>query len=448
MRDFQITAVLDDIAASSSPKEKVEILSRFKDNEAFKQFLVRTYNPYITYGVTPPKVESAGKMQLTPESKAWVVLDMLAERKLTGNAARETVLELLLDMTPESGRIFTAILAHDVRAGFTANSINKAIPDLIPVFAMMRAHSFEPKRIKSWPVAAEPKLDGWRVIAFVDEKVVFYTRGGNEITTLESLKPEFGKLRAELIKMGGPGRFVMDGEVMSGAFNETSSVVRRKNEQAEDAVFHAFDLVSAAYFIDGTKTETPVYCKRRPMLERLVTAVGSDRVKLVPRYLVNSLEEIEELYGKVRARGLEGLIVKDLDAPYEKKKSYHWLKIKAEETVDARITGAYEGEGKYEGMLGGVLVDVDGVEVGVGGGISDEQRREFWDAWLRDKLKMENEPELADLPGELELVGRMVEVNYHEKTPDGSLRHPRFVRFRDDKADEVPDAEPELEEAA
>ena len=84
------------------------------------------------------------------------------------------------------------------------------------------------------------------------------------------------------------------------------------------------------------------------------------------------------------------------------------------ETIDVPIIGTFPGKGKYKGKLGGYVVDVDGVPVNVGSGITDKDRDQLW------------------LDRDL-LPGKLVEVGFHEKTPDGSLRHPRFIRFRTDK---------------
>ena len=66
------------------------------------------------------------------------------------------------------------------------------------------------------------------------------------------------------------------------------------------------------------------------------------------------------------------------------------------------------------GMLGGFIGNFNGVEVRVGSGLSDNDRVDFWGR--REQIR-----------------GDLMEVEYHEVTPDGSLRHPRFARFRDDK---------------
>jgi len=129
---------------------------------------------------------------------------------------------------------------------------------------------------------------------------------------------------------------------------------------------------------------------------------------------------------------MEGLIVKIPDAAYAKKKSFDWLKVKTQETEDLRIINAFSGEPhtKYVHCLGGLIVERQGVQVRVGGGFSDHERETIWQLYLTDKQNPDNHA----------LIGRLIEVEFHEVTPDGSLRHPRFVRFRDDKDGELEQA--------
>ena len=102
----------------------------------------------------------------------------------------------------------------------------------------------------------------------------------------------------------------------------------------------------------------------------------------------------------------------------------------------------YEGEGKYEGMAGGVVVDFNGVPVRIGGGFTDQQRAEIWadfkgvsvtysyTSWEEELDEMITVTEKVKPSGQ-SVIGRLIEVKYHEITPDGSMRHPRFARFRD-----------------
>ena len=90
------------------------------------------------------------------------------------------------------------------------------------------------------------------------------------------------------------------------------------------------------------------------------------------------------------------------------------MKLKAFHDVDLEIKGVLEGTGKHQGKLGSVVVSYKGVDVNVGSGFSDELRDKIWED--RDAF-----------------IGKIIEVRYQEVTPDGSLRFPTFVCFRNDR---------------
>jgi DNA ligase-1 len=276
----------------------------------------------------------------------------------------------------------------------------------------MLAHKYEPDRIKRWPVAVEPKLDGVRVLAFMDAVGVdFVSRSNKRFPALEHMSHELAKFHGDVHQT----QVVLDCEVVSGTFKDTVSSVRRKSVKAEDATLYVFDIFEKAAFDNNCIAGT--YLERRKEVGAFVKAAnraGLKFVKVLPGYTANSVAEVASLYASFRELGYEGAMVKQLDGLYERKRSHAWMKIKAEESEDLPIVGAFEGEGKYVGMLGGIIVDRKGVEVRVGTGITDQQRMDMWVAHKFGKLK-----------------GRIVEVGYHETTPDGSLRHPRFIRFRD-----------------
>jgi len=119
------------------------------------------------------------------------------------------------------------------------------------------------------------------------------------------------------------------------------------------------------------------------------------------------------------AEGYEGIMIKDLGAPYECKRSSFWMKWKPTITVDLEIVGFEEGTGRNQGRLGALVCEGEDndrlIRVNVGSGLSDGDRVGYWSS--RDVL-----------------LGRVVEVEADAVTQnqDGSysLRFPRFVRFR------------------
>jgi DNA ligase-1 len=117
--------------------------------------------------------------------------------------------------------------------------------------------------------------------------------------------------------------------------------------------------------------------------------------------------------------GYEGVMIKDVDAPYECKRSHSWLKAKPFIEVTLEVVAVEEGTGKNEGKLGAFVCrgtdDGKDVRVNVGSGFTDDQRTSFWSS--RD-----------------DVVGNLVEVRADAVTQnqDGtySLRFPRFKTFR------------------
>jgi ATP-dependent DNA ligase len=275
--------------------------------------------------------------------------------------------------------------------------------------------------------------------------------------------------------------FVLDTEAINGLF-ETSGAMRRKSQKAYDAQLESFDLLPLSGFLGNTPYKVP-YEKRRELLSTFVSEVREVTqapVFMTPIYEANNHEEIAEIYERLisqtianyiargdaeveaellkvlvdkqtgKPKGLEGAMVKTYDGAYEKKKSHLWQKIKPEETIDLFINGFFNGEenAENENRLGGAIVWHKGVNVRVGGGWSSDDRDQLWEDWQHDAAILGIDPKVGFKPGYFisiatvhdrgfKFLGRMLEIEFNEVTPDGSLRHPRAVRFRDDKAGEA-----------
>lgn len=267
----------------------------------------------------------------------------------------------------------------------------------------MLAKEWDPKRVKSWPVWVEPKLDGVRVLALVTKnsrQVLFYSRAGKFFTSFDHMKPQVLSIAQQLSKND---TVVFDGEVVSGEFNKTSGEVRRKEVPCLDAVYHIFDIPS----ISGTLRE------RRLQLN-LLSLHNATSVRRTTIISAGNEQDVDRIYKGFLLSGYEGAVVKDPNSQYERKRSFAWMKLKESKSIDASIISLFEGRGKYVGKLGGITVNHKGKEVNVGTGFTDEQRQSFWD-------------------NAKDLIGQTAEVVYQNETPDGSLRHPRFLRLRGDK---------------
>lgn len=270
----------------------------------------------------------------------------------------------------------------------------------------MLAKEWDPKKVKGWPVWVEPKLDGVRVICVVTRThaalpvIIFYSRASKLFLSFDHMKPQILSIARQI---STTNMVVFDGEVVSGEFNKTSGEVRRKEVPCLDAVYHIFDIPS----ISGTLRE------RRLQLN-LLSLHNAPSVRRTTIISAGTAQEVDQIYKGFLLSGHEGAVVKDPNSEYEYKRSFAWMKLKESKSIDAPITSVFEGRGKYGGKLGGITVNHKGKKVNVGTGFTDEQRQSFWDH-AKD------------------LIGQTAEVGYQNETPDGSLRHPRFLRLRGDK---------------
>lgn len=449
MKSSEIFDAIEEIAATSSKKEKEALVRKYGADVDFMMVLKAALDPFATYGVSKiPDNETHGDCEFDGET--WGLLDNLAARVLTGSAAHRDIQAELRDLNPKSGAVFRRIIKRDLRAGFTAGTVNRVFPGAIQTFDCMLAHPFDEKRIKEWPVFVEPKLDGVRVLAFVflssTPTVKFYSRSGKEFTAFDHLKTP---LVAALAEYFGPGsEWVVDCEIVSGSFNKTVSEVRKKTEAAKDAYLVAFDLLTREGFESTDESawcDCEPYQRRRQGMQNILPMVSPEelasaaskpfnlcgaglagKVVMSPHFQARDVSQIYSLYDRFRAMGLEGAMAKAPNARYRRDRDYAWMKLKGQKSADAPVIGAEPGEEgkKYAGTLGAIVIDYKGVPVRVSG-MSDKARDALWQAWLADQRNPDAE--------EKQILGRLVEVEFHEETPDGSLRHPRFKRVRDDK---------------
>lgn len=467
--DTSLVAIIADIARSSARAEKERYLRNLADIEEGKRLIRWCYDPYITFGVKQKKEPEYRDPGTVSDWDQFAIVEnlltQLAARDLTGNAAKEAVQSAFESLNPAAGKLLWLCLNKDLKAGVAESTIKAIDPKLIPAFAVMRATHFEERLVKKFPVIVEPKLDGNRVTFIArNGSGGYFTRTGKVIESLDFMVADTLKLLKEwfansngfgtdLTSTNGIPDVMLDGEMMSDAgFDELNGALNRKGEDAGDVYYCMYDCLTWEEFDKIGAVPVP-YAQRRKRLNSILTWAGglglARKFRQTPIRVCQTFEEVQALYEKFREEGQEGAMVKNPASFYEKKKSREWLKIKPEDTEDLMVIGVFQGQagGKYEHTLGGLIVDRNGVEVRVSG-ISDEIRARIWSLW-KDTAQICGFDESVGYDGasfksQIEdsfvptiLLGRLIEVEFHEVTKDGSLRHPRFIRFRDDKTGEV-----------
>ena len=413
----------------------------------FLQGLKFCYNPYVTFGVKQIP-ESIGIVDAeNPYDEFFELLGSLWRRELTGHDARDAIAEMSERFDSEEWNLFLApILRRDMRSGISSTTVNKICKGTdyeIPIFTCQLATNSEGRPEMKGTKRLEPKLDGVRILMLVHPSdnttlIICYSRNGKVFDNFTHIEEQVRKnvgelvsaaskvtdLQSGILKQG----FMLDGEVVGNSFQELMRQARRKeNVSAEDSVFHVFDIIPLADFRRGHWNAQ--LSKRIGLLEAMQPAFAKmPNMELLPHLQVDldtheGNNQLERYAKDMVTAGFEGIMIKNLDAPYICKRSTDWMKWKPTITVDLEVIGLEEGTGRNKGRLGALVcngVD-DGKEITVnaGSGFSDAERDSLW--------------EDRNL-----IFGRTVEIMADAITQnqDGtySLRFPRFVRFRDDKA--------------
>jgi bifunctional non-homologous end joining protein LigD len=280
--------------------------------------------------------------------------------------------------------------------------------------------------------ANEIKWDGYRMIGFVaDGRLRLQTRNLLDATAEFPEVAELGPLLAD-------HRVVIDGELvgLDADGRPSFSALQRRGEHRPPVVYMIFDLLH----LDGRSTRSRPYVERRGLLDGLGLADGP--AWRVPGYHVGDGVALLE---STRMQGLEGLISKRLDSPYEVgRRSRAWLKIKNWGRQEFVVAGWLPGEGGRAGHVGSLLLgyyDEGSLRYAgrVGTGFT---LREL--AALESRLQplaQSTSPFAAEpeLPSEVRRFGRFVEpmlvaeVMFSEWTHTGTIRQPSYKGLRSDK---------------
>jgi ATP-dependent DNA ligase len=276
--------------------------------------------------------------------------------------------------------------------------------------------------------AYEPKWDGFRALAFVDgELTCLHSRNGRD---LERYFPELDFM---------PGRYVLDGEIVVfgeggtqdfDALGQRIHPARSRIERLAGetpARFIAFDVLAR----DDESLLERTYAERRAVLEEIV----DKPVDLTP--CTRTREEAEPWL-----RSAEGVIAKQLDAPYRPGERTGMVKIKRVRTIDAVVCGWRPG--KEEGTVGALILglyDTDGQlrVVGHSSGLKAKEKRELVKtlAPYATGQRGSGEPSRWSQGRDLEWVELrpelVVEVSF-DHVSAGRIRHgSKLNRWREDK---------------
>ena len=402
---------LRNLEADSSTTSKRSYLRATAGNPVLRKILLYAYDTSKVFYIRQVGAVSPWE-QATPIqnfNQFFNLLDTLSERKLTGAEAIGSLSRALGQMSELEAKWYTRVLKKDLNIGVKTTMINQEIPGLIPVFQVQLAKEFDGRLPEC--ILVQPKLDGYRCLAHTTTGFLF-SRNGKRLEGYTTLEEQIRQL---------PKGYQLDCEIMSENFKGTQSSAF-SHTVGKKGILNAFDLIEES----EEEEDIPQYKRSKSLSELLKEFSPLDHIHNVPYRLIDrglsdtKLDTLYESYSQYVAEGYEGAMIKDAEAPYERKRTRNWQKLKPVKTIDLKVTGLEEGneDTKYVGMVGRLVCNFEGNEVRVGSGLSDYQRKLWWD-------------------NPLLVVGKTVELIYQEVSTNQaggkSLRFPRLKCVRTDK---------------
>jgi bifunctional non-homologous end joining protein LigD len=286
----------------------------------------------------------------------------------------------------------------------------------------------------------EPKLDGYRTTAFIqNQEARLVSRSGLVVSQkypdltaeLNNLKLEDMALDGEVVALDTEGRSCF--QCLQDNWPGRTLRTAQEKPKTFSLIYYIFDIL----YLNGYDLRAVPLIERKKLLSEVLSSSG--HIRLV-EYFENDGASLFEAAVNL---GLEGIIAKLKDGIYESgRRSQDWLKIKNTQSDEFVIGGFTQGSGNRESTFGALLLGSYN-EKGelifnghVGSGFDDADLTEL--RKLMDSIQNEKSPfaQMPPLEGPVTWVRPVLttEVKFAEKTREGYLRIPVFLRLREDKS--------------
>ena len=427
----QLQVLVDELNESNSSSHKKTVLAKHPE---CKKILERVHNTFETFGVTSKSLlKRDAVLSEWNESKytsIYPLLDDLADRRLSGHGALDTILDFMYTYK-EHWDLILKVIDRNLKTRANAKLINNIWPDLIKTFNVALAKDMKKLAKKNMPDFekevwyASRKLNGLRTeteFGLIGH-VKFLSRRGHEFYSLDNLKNiMIQEIDPSLIPEGG---VVFDGEGcvldkngMDDWNAALSGFKTSKDEyQVEHPHYYVFDVLKTEEFRNGESDKT--LSERYANLKIIFEDIDHPQLTMVEQIRIKSYEHLNELYLTGLDLGWEGLILRK-DIPYEGIRSIYMLKYKPHVDAEYEIVSTENSEQNLviDGVVGdhevfsaaGIMHKGHPVSIGIG--------------WKKaERLHYYDYPE--------DLIGVTITVRYAEETKNDegtvSLFHPRVI---------------------
>nr|WP_314179291.1 DNA ligase [uncultured Campylobacter sp.] len=302
-------------------------------------------------------------------------------------------------------RFFALLLAAFLNFALAAqgenlNNVASADTTKKTKFELLKLSEYKGQNVGGW--LASEKLDGVR--AYWDGQNL-RSRNGKILAAPEGWSAHFPP-------------FALDGELYTarGEFEKIQSIVMDKTPSVaawSEVKFYVFDVPEGVGGLLKRLSELEKFILQNPQ--------AGQNLKIIKQVKVKDNAEFEAFAEHIVAKGGEGAVAREPNAPYERKRSKNALKYKKFKDAECEVTAINAGTGKYAGLMGSVTCKAlsaagsnsdeqiaSGVKFKIGSGFSDEERA--------------NPPK----------IGSIITYKYQNLTAKGVPRFPVFLRVRED----------------
>lgn len=438
-----IKQIFDEIANESGTNAKMDILSKYKDNELLKKVLYLANSKRVKFYIKqiPEYEKDALPFPLTLD---WGLgeLTHLSERILTGHEGIGHLKQILESVNKDDAYIIERIIDKDCKIGMGTRNMNKVIPDFIEKTGYMGCKPYSKelitKILSKGKCYSQEKMDGRFINMIIQGGEITNESRQGEPTILDN--PKFMTelstikdcvLNGELTMEGIP-RYESNGIVSSLitiATKQSEGVDASKDIKKLEAKHmpyrEALDRIRVTAWDMLTIDEYFTRKCKRPYNARLKelneTVKGYQTLKVVETREVSTIEEVMAHFEEVVSRDGEGTVVKSMDGVWADTKPSYQIKVKKEMNLDLKVIGFnYGTKGtKNEFLISSLNVESE-------------------DGLLKTKPQGIDEDQMEYITANQEaLMGKIVEMKCSGLSQNSkgeySTLHPVFKMFRTDK---------------
>ena len=297
-----------------------------------------------------------------------------------------------------------------------------------PRIEPMKAHvapDYDLDKYEGQGWCAQEKLDGTHIVVIKNGSLAMMSRSWKN-----DFAPMYPEIAAELMEL--PDNTVLDAELVfyrkdNGKPEFVTALATPETKANYNVKLMLFDVLKSTGIQSERIAITEAFCKQHDYWKHIA---------LIPTVYSG----FNDFYKRTVANGGEGIMLKKLDSKYvEGTRTSKWLKFKKVNTDDCVVLGLATGENKFASLFGALVV---------GQFINGKMQVVARVSGMTDAIRNELNAQIRALPcdasgtfwkGEDKDVfhkiapGMVVEVEFMERTESGKMRHPRFVRVRDDK---------------